>query len=250
MTIDEPQPFEPPDLPASPVPIEAAEPAAWTMPATPDEMGARITAMQPKINYHLSRYGLGADPLAVGQAKLLAVKAVKSYNPTSGASFNTWLDRSMQPLSRFKRQRASTIKVPERMQLENFTLKRAEMDFEDREGRMPDLEELADEAGTTLERIQAIRKAIRPVAAEGAFEGNLTGVNEPDTMDEAMSAVWRESDKTERLILEMKTGFGGRYQPMAPKEISRILNIHPVDLSRRSSRLGAKIDEMLELIEQ
>lgn len=209
-----------------------------------------IGGLQPKISYHLSRYGLGSDPLATGQAKLLAAKAVKSYDPSSGASFNTWLDRNMQPLSRFKRQRSSTIKVPERMQIDNFTMKRAEMEFEDREGRLPDMEELSDEAGIPLERISAIRKVVRPVASEAAFEGNLSGTHEPDTMDEALSAVWRESDKVDRLIIEMKTGFGGRYPPMTPKEISRVLNIHPVNLSRRSARLLAKVDELLELIEQ
>lgn len=225
-------------------------PTTTTPPAPVPTLEDQLKQLEPRINMHLHQYGLGGDPLAAGQARILASRAIKSYDPAAGASFATWLDRSMQPLSRFKRQRATTVKVPERMQLDNQTLRVAELEFEEKHGRLPDMEELADAAGIPMKRIAAVRKTIRPVVAESAYEGNIPGQVEPDFVDEALSAVWRESDALDRQIIEMKTGFGGRYQPLAPKEVAAKLGLTPVQLTRRSQRLTAKLDELLEELQR
>lgn len=240
------------DDPAS-LPLEAvpADPVAqWQTTRAPADLAKAVDHLHPKIAAHLHRYGLGSDPLADGHARVLAAKALSSYDPSSGASLDTWLDRNMQPLSRFKRLRSTAVKVPEKIQLDNYKLTQAALDFEEKHGREPELDELADHAGMPKARVHQVRTTFRKMSGEAAFEGNLPSNQQIDFMPEAMEAVWEDSDKIDRLILEMKAGYGGKYPPMPPKEVAARLGLSPVQLSRRSERIGAKLDDILEKLER
>lgn len=241
---DDLQPLELP--PAAPLVDPVGQ---WRITGEPADLGRAVDSLQPKINYHLHRYGLGDDPLAKGQARALAATALKTFNPDSGASLHTWLDRSMQPLSRFKRLRATAVRVPEKIQLDQYRISTARTDFEEEHGREPELDELADRAGLSVKRLDQVHKTFKKMTTEGAFEGNLPGGQGTDFMDEAMEAVWDEADKRDRLILEHRAGYGGK-PVIQPKDLAVMLNISPVELSRRSSRLGAKLDEIMEALER
>lgn len=222
---------------------------AWVPPSTQAELAAAVNDLQPKIAYHLHKYGLGSDPLAAGHARALAAKAVSTYDPNSGANFHTWLDRNMMPLSRFKRLRATAVRVPEKIQLDAYRVNRAMSDFEEEHGREPETEELADAAGLSVKRLDQITRTFRKMSGESAFEGNLSSGLETDFVAEAMEAVWDESDHIDRKIIEHKTGYGGK-PLLEPKDIAPMLKISPVELSRRSARIGAKMDEILEYLER
>lgn len=220
------------------------------MPDNPQEIYTDpLAPYEDKINYQLHRYGLGDDPLAKGKARVLASKALKTYNPESGASVDTWMDRSLQPLSRFKRERSFAVQLPERAVLENFDVRKAELDFEEKNGRLPDMEELSDAAGVSMKKLSALRKTVLPQVSEEAMVGGVPSDLEPDYLDEALSSVHMESDKIDRQIIEMKTGFGGRYKPMISEEVASRLGLTPVQVSRRSKRIAAKVDEILELLQ-
>ena len=208
-----------------------------------------LAPYEGRINYQLHRYGLGDDPLAKGRARVLASKAIKTYDPNAGASMHTWLDRSLQPLSRFKRERSFAVQLPERAVLDNFEVRRAEIEFEEAHGRPPDMDELSDAAGIPRKRLAALRRTVMPQVGEAAFDGEAPLGAHHDYMDEALSSVWDDSDAVDRKILEMKTGFGGRYKPMSAEQVAAQLNISPVQVSRKSARLAAKIDEIMELME-
>lgn len=218
----------------------------WSQTRAPEDLLPAVDALEPRINYHLHQYGLGDDKLAKGQARIYAAKALQSFDPTQGAGFNTWLDRNMMQLSRFKRLRATPVRIPEKTQLDAMTLEKARTSFEEEFGREPELDELADAAGMTVARVDAVRQGFRKVAPEGAFDGNLAGAVTSDHLAEAIDIVWNESDKRDRRIIELKTGYGGKAAPMAPKDVAVALGISPVELSRRSARLAAKLEEIVE----
>jgi hypothetical protein len=209
-----------------------------------------LQRIEPKINSHLHRHGLGTDPLAKTQARVYAAQALRSYSPEHGASFDTWLDRSMQQLGRFRRLRSTAVHVPERIQMDAMKIERARRELEDTLGRDPDLDELADAAGVPIRRIDQVRKGFRKMTSETVYGSELPAAQSTDWLGEALDMTWDEAGKQDRQIIEMKTGYGGRYKPMTPKDIAAKLNISPVDLSRRSARLGAKIEEIIEELER
>lgn len=232
-------------------PVPPVQPLdAWFATRDPALLTAAVESLEPKLANHLHRYGLGTDPLAKGKAKVLAARALKTYNPEAGAGFNTWLDRQMQPLTRFRRLRATAIKIPEKIQLTNMTIDRATAEFQNEHGRDPELEELADASGLSVARINKVRGSYRKMTGESSFENSLAGEFEPDHLTEAMNIVWDESDALDRKILEMKTGYGGKPQVASAADIAVRLKMTPVQLSRRSTRLAAKLDELLEELEK
>ncbi len=237
------------ELPVTePVPVDPY--TRWSQTRTPEDLHQVVKTLEPKIAYNLHRYGLGADPLATSKAKVYTAKAIKSFDPSSGNSLATWVDRNLQQLTRFKRQRATAIHVPERIQLDNYAISRAAIDFEEEFGREPELDELADRAGMKVGRVDQVRNSFKKMTSEAPFEGNLEGSVAPDFLSEAMGIVWDEAEKKDRQILEMKTGFGGKYQPMEAQDVAAALGISAVELSRRSARLGAKLDELMEHLDK
>jgi DNA-directed RNA polymerase specialized sigma subunit len=247
MTTDTP----PPDTGIPVTEVVPVDPyARWQQTKTPQDLNLVVKTLEPKIAYNLHRYGLGADPLATSKARVYAAKAIKSFDPASGNSLATWVDRNLQQLTRFKRQRATAIHVPERIQLDNYAISRAAVDFEEEYGREPELDELADRAGMKITRVNQVRSAFKKMTSEAPFEGNLEGSVTPDFLSEAMGIVWDEAEKKDRQILEMKTGFGGKHQPMEAQDVAARLGMSAVELSRRSARLGAKLDELMEHLDK
>lgn len=236
--------------PAAEPPVVLSPYDSWKASGNPDDLAKVVDGLGGKIATHLHRYGLGSDPMANSQARVYAAKAVKSYNPESGASMETWLDRNMQQLSRFKRQRATAVKVPERIQLDSYTINKARVAFEEENGRDPDLDELADASGMTVKRLNDVTKSFRKMSGEEPFEGNLAGSEMPDYAREALEVTWEEAGTLDRKIIEMKTGYGGKYPSMSANEVAARLNLSPVELSRRSARLASKIDELWEALEE
>lgn len=205
-----------------------------------------VDSLSPTINGVLRSLGSADDPAVQVKAKVLAAKAVKSYSPEYGAGLHTWVSQQLQPLRRFKRTELNPVKVPEGIQLDALHLMQKENEFIEQNNREPDLEELADFSKFPVSRIQKIRTTFKPVASQGAFGESMTSSMQPQTdfSDESLGYVYKDADKVDRQIIEMRTGYGGKYTPMQPKEIALKLNLSPVQLARRSAKIAMRVNEI------
>ena len=121
---------------------------------------------------------------------------------------------------------------------------------EEEHGREPGLEELSDRAGLSVSRINAVRKTFRKMVGEAPFEGNLASNLETDLHSEALEALWHDSNAQDRKILELTTGFGSDKPPLPRAiDVAARLKLDPIKLSRRKTRLAAKLDELVEMLE-
>jgi DNA-binding Lrp family transcriptional regulator len=62
-------------------------------------------------------------------------------------------------------------------------------------------------------------------------------------MGEALEYVYDESDQLDRKIIEMTTGYGG-VTMLQKNQIAIKLGISPSQVTRRSERIGVKLQEM------
>ena len=85
--------------------------AAWAANRTPENMKAVLDDLDTTINSEIQRFS-GPKPLLRSKARELAVKAVKAYDPASGAKLRSWVVTQLQPLSRYNNS-LKPIKVPE-----------------------------------------------------------------------------------------------------------------------------------------
>lgn len=216
---------------------------AYLSDPTPDKLSDVVDQLNPVINYSLSSMNATTDNLIRNKAKIFAADAVKKYSPEYGAALPTWVSGQLMQLKRFKREVNQPVKVPERVQLDAYTLSRAEQEFIDKFDREPDVEELADYAKMPRKRIEKIRRSFRAMPSQGAIGDGFTQ-HETDFGAEALDYAYKDADKLDRKIIEMKTGYGGRYEPMPPNKIAAMLGLTPSQLTRRSIKLSLRIQEI------
>lgn len=223
----------------------------YSQDRTPDKLTPVVKALEPSINYAVSSIGAGDDKLVRHKARIIAGMAIERYSPDHGANLKTWVNNQLMQIRRFKRETQQPIKIPERTQLDSYTLHKAEQRFIEKHEREPDVKELADFSKIPLKRIEKIRRSQRIMPSETSVDAiGGTAHTSSDLALEALEYIYDESDKQDRNIIEMKTGFGGKYDPMQPKDIAVKLGMTPSQLSRRAARLSYKIQQYESALEK
>jgi len=217
--------------------------AVYLSDPTPDRLNDVVDHLSPVINYNLSTINAGSNNLIKNKAKIFAAQAVKKFDPNSGASLPTWVSGQLMQLKRYNREVNQPVKVPERVQLDAYSISRAEKEFYDKHNREPDVEELSDYAKMPRKRIEKVRLSFRAMPSQGAIGDSFTQ-SETDFGAEALDYTYKDADRVDRKIIEMKTGYGGRYDPMSPNKIAVMLGLTPSQLTRRSIKLSLKIQEI------
>lgn len=227
--------------PAKPKALDTAY-ADYRLKPTPERLASVVQHLEPTISYAVANTGGVDDPIMKQQARLFAADAIRKFDPQSGAALPTWVSRNLMQLRRFRRARNSPLKLPERVQLDAFTIERGERELEDKLGRLPDMDELASHLGMPPKRIKKVRETFRKQPGEGAAGEGGMPASEPDYDDEALRYVHTDADHVDRRIIELMTGFDG-HQAMDPKDVAIQLKITPSMLSRRRMRLAFKVQE-------
>ena len=132
---------------------------AWSADPTPDNMSKVVSSLAPTINSEVQRYQ-GPKPVLRARAKLLAVDAVKSYDPNQGANLTSWVTPQLQPLSRYGREMSEPVKVGETAYRQYAALRKAQAELEDELDDTPTDEQLADHMGISAARVQKIRELL------------------------------------------------------------------------------------------
>lgn len=210
---------------------------------TPDNLSTVVDHLAPVINYSISSMNAHSDQLIKNKAKIFAAHAVRTYKPEFGAALPTWVSGQLMQLKRFKREVNQPVRVPDRIQLDAFTLDRAEKDFVDKFNREPDVEELSDHSKMPVTRITKVRRTFRQMPSQAAI-GEGQSQSYTDFGNEALEYIYKDADKIDRKIIEMKLGYGGKYDPMEPKLIAQQLSLTPSQLTRRSAKLSLRIQEI------
>lgn len=219
---------------------------AFKVEPTPDRLNAVVQTLEPTINQAVVNYG-GDTGLLKPKARLLAAEAIKKYDPASGAALPTWVQHQMAPLARYRRLNNQTIKVPEGMQLDGFAIHRGRLELQDKLGRDPDLEELADHVGLSVSRIRAVQRSqIRTPGASAAADGmpeTLMTPATPDYTDEALDSIYSTATAAEKAILEARFGAGGAPE-MSTQELMRRTKMSPFQLSRKTTALRLQLERL------
>lgn len=226
----------------------SAEYDKWLTDPSPENMAEVVRSMEPTINSEIQRYP-GPKPLLRGKAKSLAINAVKTYKPASGAQLRSWVVTSLQPLSRYGQQlrpvHASEVAIRQAAQVN-----RVREEMLDESGRDPSPEELADETGISVMRINKLRQQVKPTISESAFDVSndpnspgLPGTVAPDRVGMAADMVYHSLSDRDKKIHDFKTGKHG--VPVLPnQEIAKRLGVSPAMISQRTAQIAAQIQDL------
>lgn len=218
---------------------------AWVSNRTPENMSAVVDAAGPTITSEIARY-TGSRTLLRSKAKSLVVRAVKTYDPSSGARLQSWIVTNLKPLSRYG-LRSRPVRTPEVAARQAAELNRVSQELADELGRDPTDAELADATGMSEKRVSDVRrKAVASVFSSSfdeSFDGNAAsspGVVLPDPVPFAVEAVYQGLSPEDRAIFDGITGSHGARQSSA-KDVASMLHVSPANVSGRAADIARQI---------
>ena len=222
----------------------------WHKHPTKKNLRTLMNEAKPVIDKSMRSYAKNASPAVRSKAKVLAVKAFKTYDPSGRSKLSTWLHTQMQPLSR-EAQSYDTVHTPEKIRFDLAHVNKMHNRFVDENNREPNEDELADYTGLSRKRIAHIRKYDRKLLYESFFDpeddddsGSLPGTNKPENL--WADFVYAELGEKDKLIYDLKTGRGGRGKPLSVNQIAKKVGISASAVSQRLAKISQRIQEGAE----
>lgn len=218
----------------------------WSANPTPENMKAVLDDLDPTINSEIQRFS-GPKPLLRSRARALAVKAIRSYDPSSGAKLRSWVVTQLQPLSRYTNA-LKPVYAPEDASRKAYTISQARERFIDETGRDPTDEELADAIGISVPRLRKVQKMVPAVVHEQqqeAGDDDLApdhAIYHTNPVRDAADAVYRGLDARDKKIFDLRTGSHGQGSVQG-QAIAKALGISPALVTQRSNDIARQILE-------
>lgn len=225
----------------------------WKQNATPEINTQIVQTLQPIIDTAVSSYAGGnASPTIKNKAKMMALKALNTYDPKRG-NVKTHLLSQLQSLRRASAQEQNIIGIPEQVGLDFQRLSAAENELRDKFSRDPSDDEVADMTGLSVKRIKKIRSFNQPVSegmttrqlsSEDAANTDVASVlpNYTKATDAWLDFVYGDLSPTDKLIMDMTLGRNGR-RKASTQDIAQRLNISPGAVSQRAAKIQTMIDQ-------
>lgn len=225
----------------------------WKADPSQKNLAEVTRSLRPTIDSVIASMGDAGNPHVRSRANVVAAKAIKTYDPSQGASLATYVSGQLRQLTRDVRKSNNVLSIPEGIQLDGYALYRAEQQFMEDHDREPTVQELADKSHLSVKRIKQIRQKLRATMTDGAATGedgsSLAAGEETDHSTEALDYVYNDSDVTDQKLLEYTTGYGGE-TPLSNAEIMRKLKLTPVQLTRRKARLSKRVMDIIHDLER
>lgn len=226
----------------------------WRKTPSPEINTQLLGTVQPIIDTAVTSYaGQNASPTLKNKARLMALKALGTYDPQKG-NVKTHLLSQLQSLRRAAAQEQNIIGIPEQVGLDFQRLSAAENELRDSLSRDPTDDELADMTGLSSRRIKKIRAFNQPVsegmtAAQSSDSEDDTNTDIASTLpnytkntDAWLDFVYGDLSPVDKLVMDMTLGRNGRRRA-STQDIARRLNITPGAVSQRAAKIQQMIDQ-------
>lgn len=227
----------------------------WKKSNKTQDLNSMLDYLNSDIDKAVYAYsGLNSGPAVKSRAKLLAVKAIKNYDPKSASSLRSWVYTQLQPLSRYSRE-LSPSPMPERTLQQLSLLKKFENEFYENKGRDPSDMELADLTGMSIKQLDKVRGLDKKTYSENfvAFSGEnpvtaqeLIATPSSKIKEDTLAAMYSALTPPEQLILEHKLGYNNK-KILSNNQIAKKLKMSPGRVSQITSSLASKLEEYASL---
>lgn len=219
----------------------------WKKEPSPANNTLILKAVNPVLTSAIKTYGFTGSPTLQGRAKIMALDAIKKYDPTK-AKLRTHLMAQLQGLRRAAAREQQILSVPEKVGLDIVHLKNAENDLRDQLARDPSDVELSDYLKLPIKRIKYIRN-MRKTYAEGQIkkitdEGEdyaAPSIESTRGIHQWHNLVYHDLHPIDQVIMEHTLGMNGK-PILSNKELAIRLNISPGAISQRKSKIQDKLN--------
>lgn len=225
---------------------------SWELAAVGDSEGQSkfLTDIDKTIDKAINAYAAG-DKSYKTQARMMALDAVKSYNPKAGASIDTYIYGQLRRLQRLSAQRGNLTRLSENVAQQRSVVARAIRELTADLGEDPTTEQIATKTGLSRKRVDALMnyKPIVPDSTAMSPEGDSLAANKNEAKMRELytDVIYNDLDNTDKRIYEWATGYG-KGEKLPGVEIARRLGISPAAVSKRYSGIVKKFNQDYDII--
>jgi len=214
----------------------------WRRSQSQVDLSNLLEQVKPLIKTVAQQYAGNISPAILeAEAKIQAVNAFKSFDPSRGVKLSTHLMNQLKKTSRFAYKHQEIYSVPESRRIKYHTFESVKSHLRDKYDRDPSIEELADSlkwSNSEVKRYQ--REDIRELSDSQPLSSDIGFYKKDDTA--MLAYMYNDLNPQEKLLLEYTTGYGGRQ--LSNTEIKRRLNMTQGQLSYAKKNLTNKLKGM------
>jgi hypothetical protein len=213
----------------------------WHSTRSPYDLEELIRHLDPLIQAQVNqRAGTLSRDMLVTQAKVLAVKAIKSYDPKYGVKLSTHVINQLQKLSRVNYAHQNAARIPEHTMLQFHSYNIAKEDFKAENGRDPTVHELSDSLKWSPRKVEQFQTQFGRAELLESID-TPTGMFVAAVHDPRVEYVYMSMSPRQQHIFEYATGYHGT-ERLSNADIMKKLKITQGVLSYEKN----KIKEMLK----
>jgi DNA-directed RNA polymerase specialized sigma subunit len=214
----------------------------WSQTRAPLDLEKLVKQLDPLIQSEVNkRAGSLSRNVLELQAKSLAVKAIKSYQPTLGIKLSTHVVNQIQKLSRMNYAHKDAARIPEHSMTLHTTFTAAQEDFMAENGREPSTEELADALRWSPKKVEQLRTQFgRSELVESKDSPSELFV--PYEHDASIGYAYYSMSPRQQQIFEHTTGYQGN-PILNNTKIMKKLSITQGVLSYEKNKINALLRE-------
>jgi len=217
----------------------------WASSPSPENASAILKDLSNTISGAVKSYG-GGDVRNTTRARILAMKAIKSYDPSKGVQLNTHVMSQLRALNRTSRQRQNLVHIPENIYFNQKAIAEARKEYLSKYNRDASDTALADELGLTVRQIKkagAYNNAVSSSSFESDKGDAMKDSGDRDYYDIWVDYIYNDMDDKDRKIFEGVSGYNNK--PIKPKQaIAKELKMSPAAVSYRINNIVGKLQEM------
>jgi DNA-directed RNA polymerase specialized sigma subunit len=214
----------------------------WRKNPSPENLSRTVKQFDGLIDSSISSQGSVNRTLLKSKAKLLAVDAIKTFDPSKGTKLSTHVYNYLRPIQRSAKDMTEISPLSRYYSDEAAQFVKFNQSFLEENGREPDDTEIMDGLGIGTKKLTKLNKLVKYEIPEGQLVGSIE--QEDDKESEKLN-LWTEYtyndlNTLDKKILDYKIGRNGHTQ-LSNEDIAIKLNLNPVDVSVRSQRIAQKI---------
>jgi len=212
----------------------------WKKNPTPASLSVVLKAVQPTMDSAISRFPSFNSAVLHGEAKRLAIQAVKTYDPAEGTALGTHLFNHMRPLARKTQEMSRAIAIPRDAREELAKLARIKSNFMEENNREPHDAELCNLMGIPPKKLGKLHRMMHYEFAEGGLEDDPEVPAEDHNLGLWADYVYHDLNDRDKLIMDHRVGRNGR-PILSTEEVAAKLGIHPTYVNRKAQEIAQKI---------
>lgn len=215
----------------------------WKQSPSPAAMAKTLNTVRPVIDRAVSRFPKANPTVLGGEAKRLAISAIKTYDPSMGTSLKSHVFSHLRSLGRNSSNMGKVLNMTRTDRDYRAKYLAAINDLTETHGNEPSDAQLMDHLGVDAKVLTKMRRVSMGEFAEGQAE-MLPSVAQQDEEDPRISMwvdyVYNDLPEVDKKIMDLKIGRNGK-TPLSAVEVAAKLRLSPDYVNVRAGAIAKKI---------